>query len=156
MVLLFLSLCMLSGEKTVIQLAGETWVKGVSAKNLDSAALGKMIGIHERIEFAPLKRLTDLMTSVMMNVSPIHNKELMRLIEHLIPELDEVPIKNLRKLLEIYSELMAVTGDRPSSAAFQARLSAWRVSTNLTKVIARIQAHTSESDGAGVQKQQIV
>ena len=156
MVLLFLSLCMLSGEKTVIQLAGETWVKGVSAKNLDSAALGKMIGIHERIEFAPLKRLTDLVTSVMMNVSPIHNKELMRLIEHLIPELDEVPIKNLRKLLEIYSELMAVTGDQPSSAAFQARLSAWRVSTNLIKVIARIQAHTSESDGAGVQKQQIV
>lgn len=140
MVLLFLSLCMLSGEKTVIQLAGEIWVKGVSAQNLDSAALGKMIGIHERIEFAPLKRLTDLVTAVMMNVSPVHNSQLMQLIEHLVPELSDEPVKNLRKLLEIYSELMAVTGNKPSSPAFLKKLSGWQGSGSLAKLIARIQA----------------
>jgi hypothetical protein len=46
----------------------------------------------------------------MFNISPIHNKDLLTLIENLLPELPDSPIANLKKLLELYNEVINLQG----------------------------------------------
>ena len=45
----FLGTCMLSSDKTVINLAGEIWLKAVSKNEIDSKKIGEVIGRHESI-----------------------------------------------------------------------------------------------------------
>ena|GEM_PF-109308 len=110
MTYLFLGTCLLSPDKTAANIAAEIWLKAGAAGKMDHVRLGKIIGNHERVEFAPLKRLTDLMTQKLFLVSPFYNARLQILIEHILVELPEVPVKGLKKLLEIYAELVDGVG----------------------------------------------
>nr|WP_285820863.1 DUF6493 family protein [Bacteroides acidifaciens] len=44
----------------------------------------------------------------MMNISPLHNRELEKQLIALLAELPEKPIKDLKKLLEIYAERLSI------------------------------------------------
>lgn len=44
----------------------------------------------------------------MINVSPLHNRELEKLIVAMLTGLPEKPVKDLKKLLEIYAELLSI------------------------------------------------
>src|SRR5262249_47443365 len=59
---LFIATCMLSSDKTIQSFAAELWIRNVVSKNVDSRQLGEIIGTQESIEFAPLKRFTDLLS----------------------------------------------------------------------------------------------
>ena len=135
---LFLGTCMLSADKTVINIAGEIWLKAVSEKNIDNAELGIIIGIHERIEFAPLKRFTDLAMQNLFRVSPLHNRELEILIEYILIQLPDQPIKNLKKLLEIYHELLAINQSAIKSLQVIGRLKVWEGNKGLQKVSVKL------------------
>lgn len=110
---LMLATCLLSSDKTVINIAGEIWQKGVSANSINNVLLGKIIGLHESFEFAPLKRFTDLATINLFRISSLHNKKLQELVENILIGLPATPVKGLKKLLELYAELLSL--NRPLS-----------------------------------------
>jgi hypothetical protein len=122
---LFLGACMLAGDKTVQNIAGEIWLKGVTGDNIDNAFLGNVIGRHQSIEFAPLKRLTDLIMQQLFRVSSQHNKALQIIIENMMAELPETPVKGIKKLLEIYNELLVVNKSEPH-AAIAEKMKTWK------------------------------
>jgi hypothetical protein len=135
---LFLATCMLNSDKTIINIAGETWLRAVAENNIDQHQIGRNIGIHERIEFAPLKRLTDLMSQALYKVSPLHDQQLQVLTGEILSQLPDEPIKNLKKLLEIYAELQAVNNDQKLPPAVAERLNVWLHNAGLNKIVKRL------------------
>jgi len=130
----FLGTCMLASDRTVSNIAGEIWVKAVNIGKISNEQLGKAIGLHERIEFAPLKRFTDLVSQNMFRVSDLHNQQLQILIEHILVELPDEPIKNLKKLVEIYAEVLSLNQSGSNEKAIE-RLNVWKSTAGLNKVI---------------------
>lgn len=135
---LLLGSCMLTSSKTVACIAAEIWMNAVSAGVMDSSRLGTIIGIHECIELAPLKRFTDLASQQLFKISSQHNLELQRLIEAIILQLGDEPIKGLKRLLEIYLELIALN-NKPVEHTVQARLKVWSSTTTLQKLLRQFQ-----------------
>lgn len=68
--------CMLVADKTSRSYAAGIWTDRVSTGCIDSARIGRILGSHQRTGWGPLKRLTDLIQQQMINVSPLHNREL--------------------------------------------------------------------------------
>lgn len=132
---LFLGTCMLASDKTVINTAGEIWIQGVTNGNLNNEKLGQIIGRHESIEFAPLKRFTDLISQNLLRISQPHNKSLLVLLEAVLIQLPDEPIKNLKKLIEHYAELLAITKNAVTNKKIAAKLNAWKQNAGLQKTI---------------------
>ena len=103
--MLFIGTCLLVGDKTIAQMAAEIWLKAVTAGRMDSAALGRIIGLHERIEYAPLKRFTDLVSQSLFKVSARHDQELGVLIGSLLEQLPAEPIRGLKRLQQLHKEV---------------------------------------------------
>jgi len=135
---LFIASCMISSDKTVRTYAAELWIKGVTGKNMDSDAIGKIIGKHEQIELAPLKRFTDLVISNMFQVSKKHNKALESLLSCCIEQMNDSPISGCKKLLEIYAEVLSVNKSKGLNERVIARLTAWESAETLKRVIQKI------------------
>ncbi len=131
----FVATSMLSSDKTIAKIAAEIWVKATNENKIDHALLGRIIGIHERIEFAPLKRFTDLVTQNMFRVSELHNKKLQPVIGHMLPELPDEPIKNLKKLLEIYAEVLSLNHSKVTDATILQKLGNWKAAPGLQKTV---------------------
>jgi len=108
MSLLFLGCCLVNADKTLSSLAAETWLRAVSAVAMDNRELGRILGKLEKAEYAPLKRLTDLMSLRLFKVSAVHNEALERLIGEMLPELPEKPMIGMKRLLQIQAELEAM------------------------------------------------
>jgi len=131
---LFLATCMITSDKTITNYAAEIWLQGVLNQTVDSRLIGKTLGIHERIEFAPLKRFTELVVSNLMGISSAHNKELEILLAALIKELPVEPIKGLKKLLEIYMEVVRLNGSEMDEG-MKKTLAQWKEKGSLGKVL---------------------
>jgi len=142
MAYLFLGTCMLSSDKTIINIAGEIWLRAVTMESINNIELGKVIGLHESIEFAPLKRFTDLVSQNLFRVSDLHNRQLQILIENMLPQLPDEPIKNLKKLLEIYRELVAVNKYYVESPGVKTKLKDWEGTASLRKIIEQLVVQT--------------
>ena len=130
--------CMLVADKTSRSYAAGIWTDRVNTGCIDSARIGRILGSHQRTGWGPLKRLTDLIQQQMINVSPLHNRELELLLTSLIAELPEQPVKELKKLLEIYSELLSVNNSRVTDERILQLLEIWKNTANLKKVIVSI------------------
>jgi len=135
---LFLATCMISSDKTVRTYAAELWIKGVTDGQLDSDAIGRIIGKHERIELAPLKRFTDLVISNMFQISKKHNSALEMLLTSCIGQMSDTPINGCKKLLEIYAEVLAVNKSKITSEDIIARLNIWEPTESVKKVIQKL------------------
>ena len=125
-------------DKTSRSYAAGIWTDRVSSGCIDSARIGRIQGSHQRTGWGPLKRLTDLIQQQMINISPLHNRELELLLTSLIAELPEQPVKELKKLLEIYSELLSVNNSRVTDERILQLLEIWKNTANLKKVIVSI------------------
>ena len=130
---LFLATSLLSSDKTAANFAAEIWLKNAPLGKINNVMLGKIIGLHESIEFAPLKRLTDLIMQSLFNVSPTHNKMAHTVLENMLPELPATPIKNLRKLLEIFSELCGNDAQMFCTPITE-KLSVWKETASLKTI----------------------
>lgn len=132
---LLLATCMLSADKTVISIAGEIWMKAVNNRKIDAVKLGKIIGQQENIEFAPLKRFTDLVSQQLFHVSDLQNKQLLVLVENILSVLPDEPIRNLKKLLEQYRELLALNNSGIEPGYLLKKLNTWKETAGLRKTI---------------------
>lgn len=135
---LFLATCMISSDKTVRTYAAELWIKCVTDGQLDSDSIGRIIGKHEKIELAPLKRFTDLLISNMFQISKKHNSALEMLLTSCIGQMSDTPINGCKKMLEIYTEVLAVNKSKITSEDVIARLNIWEPTESLKKVIQKL------------------
>ncbi len=138
MAYLFLGTCMISSDKTIRNISGEIWLKAVSEHKMNNEKLGAVIGKHESIEFAPLKRLTDLMSQSMFRISAVHNKNLLELTETMLAHLSDLPVNNLKKLLELYLELLSINNTISNNQKLQNKFNAWHKNAGLQKIIKTI------------------
>jgi hypothetical protein len=135
MSLLFLGCSLLNGDKTLSSLAAETWLRAVSTGTIDNPQFGRILGRLEMSDYAPLKRLTDLIPLRLFRVSPAHNHALEKLIAHILPELPDEPVKGLKRLLELYAELRAVNGSGSVPDRVRVKLEKWAGNAGLEKVV---------------------
>lgn len=133
----FLGTCMLCPDKTAVSIAAEIWLQQVPLGKMDSASLGRTIGLHERVGYAPLKRFTDLVTQL-MRVSALHNQELQVLVGYVLRELPDAPVTNLKKLLEIYFELLDLNKTTITHPALMDKLRAWQQNASVKKIAAQL------------------
>lgn len=130
--------CLTVSDKATRAYAAELWVDRVSKGSIDSVRLGKIIGIMHHEEWQTIKRLTTCMQQQMMNVSPQHNRELEKLLTAMISELPEKPIKELKNLLEIYSELLSINHSQVKEERVLRLLDGWKGNANLKKGVAAL------------------
>lgn len=135
---LLLATCMLASDKVVSSLAAEIWLNKINKDQINNFRLGQIIGIHQKIELAPLKRLTDLMSQQMFRVSKTHDYHLLILIENILVELPDTPIKNLKKLLELLVELVSLNGSKISNPIILDKFNTWNSNNSLSTVIKKL------------------
>ncbi|MDR2921301.1 MAG: DUF6493 family protein [Tannerella sp.] len=132
----FLACCMLCSEKTIRNYAAEIWIERTTGDQINNIELGNHIGRLGNAEWAPVKRLTELIDDRMIYISPKHNQALEQLVISILSQIKK-PITNLKKLLEIYSELLSVN---QSGVDFDKipQLSDWVKENNLKKIVKQI------------------
>jgi hypothetical protein len=132
---LFMAACMLSSDKTVSTFAAEIWISRVNYGTIQSGPIGERIGRLQDIEFVPLKRFNDLVMNHMFRLSDHHNLELEKLLLALLGQLPEEPVKHLKKLLEIFTEVLAMNRSVVEDPHVISLLKTWSATTALNKII---------------------
>lgn len=132
-----LAYCMISADKTLRTYAGETWAELTEKDLLDNRTLGYTLGTFEKIEYAPLKRFNELIEKNMMGLDSQHNQALEQLLNACISQLPETPVANLKKLLELYKEVLSRNNSRISQATLPHQ-EAWRNEASLKKVMKQL------------------
>ena len=105
----------------------------VTNAKINNEKLGEIIGRHQAIEFAPLKRLTDLIVKQLFRVSDKHNIALLIVVENIVKQLPDEPITHLKKLLEIYGELLAMTNSKIADPTIARKMETWKNSASLKR-----------------------
>ncbi len=118
----YLACCFYYVKKETRQLAAAIWIQQALSENMDNHLLGQCLGKIAFRKYAPLKRFTDLATEQFLNVSPQHTQALETLLTAMIAEMHPTPVKNTKKLLELYREVLC----QNQSTAPQGLLDKWR------------------------------
>ena len=134
----FLALCLLSVSKTVRKEAVVLWSKLVKRGEMDSEAVGLFCGEVEAFEWAPISRLANLIAEEMMGITPLHNKELEKMLIPLLSHLPGSPVKDLKRLLEVFADLQAVNQSKVTDKALLALLAVWGKYTKLSDTVEKI------------------
>ena len=120
---LLLAVGLVHHAPTCRALAQEIVLATVMQQRLVPATLGSVLGQLLATGYAPVMRLADNLASLRA-VSPATDDALGQLFDALLPALPPAPLRNLRKLLETYADLVARTR-RPVPPAVQDRLRVW-------------------------------
>lgn len=134
---LLISGALICSDKTARSLSAELWIRAETNELIDSTIIGDIIGQHFDVEFAPLKRFSDLIIDSMIRISPNHDKRLQVLLENVLIRMNESVVRGLKKLLEIYAELLRRNDSRPIGL-INTNLDAWTSSKSLSKPILEI------------------
>lgn len=135
---LFVATSMISSDKTIRAFAAEFWIREINNPSLNSTRIGEILAVHESIEFAPLKRFTDLVGDSMLHISKSHDRALQEMLTSLIAGLPREPIANLKKLLETYAEVISANGAIVDTKLNNS-LRSWK-SGSLTKIVTSLEA----------------
>jgi len=135
---LFVCATLTSSDKTARAIGAEIWIKGVNENSIDSKLMGQILGKMQSIDFIPLKRLTDIMQDFILKISTQHNQALETAITQMIPLLPVDPIKNTKKLLEVYKEILSQNKSKIEDDKVLDRLENWTRVKSLQKIIKQI------------------
>lgn len=133
---LLLASGMLSADKTSRYFAAEVWTATVRRQHVNSTQVGKDMGGILNSKISPAKRLTELIENNLLTGSPLINKSLKKLLSGVLSEI-KAPITNLKKLLEIYSELLALTNSKADMEKTP-QLTDWAEENSLKKIVKQI------------------
>lgn len=137
--LTFLAVCLLSVDRSVRLCAADLWAELVEKELIDNAALGRVFGKIQALEWAPVQRISGLVIEMLMNRSSFHNKELSVLFVSFLSCLPEKPVKDLRQLLETFSELQTVNNwPKVKYEPLLSLFEAWKKKRRLAVVIASL------------------
>ncbi|SJZ47993.1 hypothetical protein SAMN04488128_101406 [Chitinophaga eiseniae] len=136
MMYLCIALSMLHADKTVKAYAAEYWSSRIP-DHISSEKLGGTVGMQQRVGWAPMKRFTDLITT-QTQISRQQNEALETLLTACLAVFSETPVKDLKKLLEVYGEVLAINNSRISNAAVIQLLTAWQGSSAVKKAVQQL------------------
>ncbi|WP_203256195.1 DUF6493 family protein [Hyunsoonleella ulvae] len=136
---LFLATGLLCSHKVARELAAEIWIKANSENKINNLLLGQILGKLELGEYAPLKRFTDLLTANLFNISKKHNDALLSLLDNMIGNMNDEPIRGVKKLLEIFVELKLSSPKVELSQLSKDKLEKWEEVKTLKTTIGKLQ-----------------
>ncbi|MFK7770935.1 MAG: DUF6493 family protein [Saprospiraceae bacterium] len=132
---LFVATGMVCSDKTIREICAEIWIKGVNENSINHITLGQIIGKLAAIDYFPLKRMTDMMMSSLMKISAQHQHKLEILITEMLIQLPAEPIRNTKKLLEIYQETLKLNGATITDNRLISQLEKWKTNGSLKKIV---------------------
>ncbi|NDV66158.1 DUF6493 family protein [Bacteroides sp. 224] len=141
---LFLSCCMLCSEKTIRNYAAEIWMERTTHQLIQQAQLGQTLGFLMSAEWAPVKRFTDMVTGTFLTAGTLYSSALEELFVAILLQIEQ-PVTNLKKLLEIYNELLALNRSE-CAAALLPKLEVWGKENTLKKVAKQLLNISSQRD----------
>ncbi|MBW8687759.1 DUF6493 family protein [Chitinophaga rhizophila] len=138
---LFLATAMLNADSTNRSMAAEIWIDRVASGTVDSGKIGAIIGTHQQLEWAPMKRWTDLIGGRMQKVSARHNIALESMMTSCLLQLPAAGVKDLKKLLEVYHEVLVANGTKIEvQTLIGGKLEEWKALAPVKKAVAAILA----------------
>jgi hypothetical protein len=143
---LLLAVSLLHHAPSCRALALEALLNACATSRLQPAVLGSWLGRLLAAEYAPLARLADLLPQAQA-VSPETDDALAQTLDALLPELPAAPLRSLRKLLELYADVVTRTG-RLVPTAVQGRLGEWQTAAALKKVLDNLPAPAAALEAA--------
>lgn len=135
---LFLSTGLLCSDKVAREMSAEVLLKAINQDAISSIKLGQIVGELQSSEYAPQKRLNDLIVNSIYNTSKRVNRALLSFIHGVLFKLSETPIRGLNKLLEIYYELRVKFPDEILEEEFNDKMESWSGVRSLTSIVAKI------------------
>ena len=137
-VYLFVAKTFIDENKTTRQFSSELWIKATIEGTMNHQLLGETLGKLEDAEYAPLKRFTDLIIDSMLSISTLHNKALFSLLNAMLPQMNDEPIKGMKKLLEIYYEVLSITNEKAPLEVLE-KLKTWTKVKSLSVIVKKIE-----------------
>lgn len=134
----FLSAGLFDKDKTFCGMAFEVLINKVTSDDFDAQELGKLIGKMISFEWAPVKRFTDGLSGC-INLSISHKLAFEKLLISILSAIEK-PVFNLKKLLELYYELIYLNQSKPDKAIADL-LEEWEKENNLKKIIHQIKTN---------------
>jgi hypothetical protein len=135
MTYLFLATAMLNADSTNRSMAAEIWIDRVQTTTIDSEKIGAIIGTHQALEWAPMKRWIDLITTRMQKISAHHNRELEKMLTACLLKLPAQGIKDQRKLMELYHEVLVTNSSSiKDNVTLVDKLTGWSALSSLKKI----------------------
>lgn len=133
---LFLSAGLFNKNRTFSGMAFEALVNKVVSEDFEVRELGTMIGKKISFGWAPVKRFTDGLSGF-INLSSRHNLAFEKLLIAILTAVEK-PVFNLKKLLELYDELLNQNQSGPDETLSEL-LKEWEKENNLKKIIHQIE-----------------
>lgn len=103
---LFIATLFFNADKSIRKLTAQFWLKVTAQNTLNNNVLGGILGKLQHKEYGMLRRFTDVIVSDMLNVSKKYNEDLVILLDAMLSEMPEQPVKGLKKLLIIFKEAL--------------------------------------------------
>lgn len=130
-----LSAGLFNKDKTLCGMAFEALINKIVSDDFKVKELGTLIGKKISFGWAPVKRLTDGLSGL-INLSYSHNLALEKLLISILSAIEK-PVFNLKKLLELYYELLNQNQSIPDEIV-SGLLKEWEKENNLKKIIHQI------------------
>lgn len=135
---IFVATSFLCSERVAREIVAELWIKTNYEKAINNNLLGEFLGKLQYNEYAPLKRFTDILTESIFNISNVHNIALLELLNSMVKEMHDTPIRNCRKLLEIFTELKLKNPEHQLHPSTVSKLDIWMKNKSLKPVIVKL------------------
>ena len=135
---LVLSAGLFHKDKTFSGMAFEALVNKAVSEDFNFQELGIIIGKKVNFEWAPVKRFTDGLSGF-INLSSSHNQAFEKLLISILSAVEK-PVFNLKKLLELYYELLNQNRTQVDESVAEV-LKEWENENNLKKIIHQIKTH---------------
>lgn len=135
---LVLSAGLFHKDKTFSGMAFEVLVNKAVSEDFDLHELGSIIGKKVNFEWAPVKRFTDGLSGF-INLSSSHNHAFEKLLISILSAVEK-PVFNLKKLLELYYELLNQNKTKVDETVAEFTKE-WENENNLKKIINQIKTH---------------
>lgn len=130
----FVGMSLMCSDKESRFVAVEVWNRIVISDQVNNDIIGSSIAKMTYLNFASLKRFTDLLPT-MITYSNAHKKSLMEILESCILQMDNTPVNNTKKLLETYYELTSGRSDYQINDQVLSKLELWQKNSSGLKAI---------------------
>ncbi|AZA92413.1 Uncharacterised protein [Chryseobacterium nakagawai] len=135
---LILSAGLFHKDKTFSGIAFEVLINRAVSEDFNIVELGIIMGKKINFEWAPVKRFTDGLSGF-INLSTSHNQSFEKLLISILSAVEK-PVFNLKKLLELYYELLNQNRTKVDETVAEV-LKEWENENNLKKIIHQIKTH---------------
>lgn len=111
----YIAASLLSKDKDVRVASFEFWYSLSLIDSIDNQLLGKELAQLLDSHYAPILRLSDLLSKRALHLSTLHNQSLYELISSILVSINITSARGLKQILEIYLEVCIVTQNRVPS-----------------------------------------